>query len=154
MTKGDFKKGNQAAKGKGGSKKGSVRTPTVRLPKDSKKGTLGKRGRPPREYDPKIVENLIRAQCTVDEIESILNTNQVTLDKWCQKFYKKSFSYILNDYRNHGKASLRRIQFKLAEKNAGMAIFLGKNLLGQTDQMVQKIETKEEVTERTILKLT
>jgi hypothetical protein len=33
-----------------------------------------------------------------------------------------------------GKASLRRVQFNLAQRNASMAIFLGKNLLGQSDQ--------------------
>jgi DNA-binding CsgD family transcriptional regulator len=32
-----------------------------------------------------------------------------------------------------GKMSLRRKQFRLAEKSAGMAIFLGKNYLGQRD---------------------
>lgn len=33
----------------------------------------------------------------------------------------------------HGKASLRRKQFKLAEKSASMAIFLGKQYLDQRD---------------------
>lgn len=32
-----------------------------------------------------------------------------------------------------GKASLRRTQFKLAETNVAMAIWLGKQLLGQRD---------------------
>ena len=37
-----------------------------------------------------------------------------------------------------GKASLRRTQFKIAEKgNANMAIFLGKQYLGQTDKAEQ-----------------
>src|SRR6476659_9067949 len=37
-----------------------------------------------------------------------------------------------------GKASLRRVQFNLAQRNASMAIFLGKNLLGQTDQQAYR----------------
>ena len=36
--------------------------------------------------------------------------------------------------KDEGKASLRRIQMQLATKNAAMAIFLGKNLLGQSDK--------------------
>jgi hypothetical protein len=153
MSKGDFKIGNQAAKGYGGSKPGRTVTRTIRFDGESKSGKCDKAGRPPREYDAKIFENLCRAQCTIDEIESILNTNQTTLDKWCLRYYKKHFIEILEDFRNHGKAGLRRVQFKLAETNAAMAIFLGKNFLGQTDQINQKIESNENQTIKTILEL-
>ena len=37
-----------------------------------------------------------------------------------------------------GKVSLRRLQFELAKRNAAMAIFLGKNLLGQSDQQAHR----------------
>jgi hypothetical protein len=40
--------------------------------------------------------------------------------------------------KGNGRISLRRTQFQLAQKNAAMAIFLGKNYLGQSD----KIETE------------
>ena len=40
---------------------------------------------------------------------------------------------MLKKYSAKGRTSLRRYQFKLAEKNAAMAIFLGKNYLGQKD---------------------
>jgi len=36
-----------------------------------------------------------------------------------------------------GKMTLRRLQFKLAESNPAMAIFLGKNLLAQKDRFEQ-----------------
>ena len=43
--------------------------------------------------------------------------------------------------QGRGRVSLRRIQYQLAEKgNAPMAIFLGKNLLGQRD----RFDTEEE----------
>jgi len=144
---------NEEPKKKGGSKPGSIKTPTVRCEKDSKLGKKGTDGRPFRDFDQKIFENLCRALCTVDEIEAILNTNQVTLNKWCLRHYEKTFKEMYENFKLHGKASLRRIQFKLAEKNAGMAIFLGKNMLGQTDQLVQKIETKQTVTTKAILEL-
>lgn len=42
------------------------------------------------------------------------------------------------DGRNIGKVGLRRAQFKMAEHNPSMAIFLGKQYLGQNE--VQQIE--------------
>ena len=128
-------------------------TPTVRSKEDSKLGKKGTVGRPEREYDVKIFENLCRAQCTVQEIEAILNTNQVTVDKWCMRHYGKPFNEICEQYKLHGKASLRRTQLKLAEKNAGMAIFLGKNILGQTDQIHTKTEITEKATQKHILRM-
>ena len=49
-----------------------------------------------------------------------------------------SFSEVFRQKRGLGKVSLRRAQFHLAEKSATMAIFLGKQYLGQTD--VQEIK--------------
>jgi len=45
-----------------------------------------------------------------------------------------SFAGVFAQKRGAGLLSLRRAQFQLAQKNAAMAIFLGKNLLGQTDK--------------------
>ena len=39
----------------------------------------------------------------------------------------------LERYRSDGKVSLRRAQFKLAQTNPTMSIFLGKQYLGQSD---------------------
>ena len=41
--------------------------------------------------------------------------------------------------------SLRRIQFRLAENSVPMAIFLGKNWLGQTDKVEQTITEVEDL---------
>lgn len=43
------------------------------------------------------------------------------------------YSQVYAQKRSGGRISLRRLQFKLAEKSAAMAIFLGKNILGQSD---------------------
>ena len=42
--------------------------------------------------------------------------------------------------------SLRRTQFKLAEKNPTMAIFLGKQYLGQRDNIEVKAENTNRIT--------
>lgn len=54
-----------------------------------------------------------------------------------------SFSEIYAIKRGSGKISLRRAQFELAKKNAAMAIFLGKQYLGQSDNPVQESKTGE-----------
>jgi hypothetical protein len=46
---------------------------------------------------------------------------------------------VFKEKRENGLISLRRTQFQLAEKSPAMAIFLGKNLLGQTDKLEQKV---------------
>ena len=44
-----------------------------------------------------------------------------------------------------GKISLRRIQFKQAETNPSMAIWLGKQILGQTDQVETIVNDRIEI---------
>ena len=86
--------------------------------------------------DIKQFEALCAIQCTQEEICSVLGCNTDTLNSWCKSRYKVNFSEIFKEKRLGGKASLRRMQWKLAEKNATMGIWLGKQYLGQTDKMV------------------
>lgn len=60
---------------------------------------------------------------------------QVTLDA-LEAFFRRETSAvgIYKQSRMEGKVSLRRIQYNLAPKSAAMAIFLGKNELGQSDR--------------------
>jgi len=51
-----------------------------------------------------------------------------------------AFAEVLERGRAKGKLNLRRIQYKMAESNAVMAIFLGKNLLGQSDQITYNLD--------------
>ena len=72
-------------------------------------------------------------QCTLEEICAILGVEDDTLNKWCKETYGRTFSEVFREKRSLGHMSLRRAQFKLAQNNATMAIFLGKNYLGQKD---------------------
>lgn len=92
-------------------------------------------GRPPKKISQQQFEALCAIQCTIEEICAVLDVDDKTLTKWCKNTYKKSFSEIFAIKRQNGKASLRRMQWKLAEKNPSMAIFLGKNILGQRDNI-------------------
>lgn len=94
--------------------------------------------RPKKEIDYVVVEKLASIQCTQEEIANFLDISVRTLqrdDKFCH-VYKKGM--------DNGKMSLRRTQFKLAEKNTSMAIFLGKQYLGQRD--VIETDNKHEIT--------
>lgn len=91
-------------------------------------------GRPAKEIPQKEFEKLCGLQCTKEEICGFFDVTDKTLENWCKRTYKQGFSEVFREKRGLGKISLRRMQFRLAEKSAAMAIFLGKNWLGQTDK--------------------
>ena len=99
--------------------------------------------RPKKQINKVEFEKLCFLQCTMQEICYMLDVTDKTLTKWCKETYDKSFSEVYAEKREPGKVSLRRSQFKLAEKNATMAIWLGKQYLGQRDE--QYIETKQDI---------
>ena len=103
--------------------------------KKATKKSGNKGGRPRIEIDKTQFEKLCGLQCTRDEISAFLNVSHDTLERWCNREYGESFASVFAKKKEFGKVSLRRMQFKLAEKNAAMAIFLGKNMLGQTDHV-------------------
>lgn len=92
-------------------------------------------GRPKKEIDQKIFENLCALQCTEVEICSCFDVSDKTLNGWCKRTYGKNFSEVFRQKREKGKISLRRTQFKLAEKSATMALWLGKQYLNQRDNV-------------------
>lgn len=102
---------------------------------------MAKMGRPKINIDKKIFENLCAIQCTEIEICGCFDCCEDTLNKWCKENYRNengkpmTFSEVFAEKRQKGRASLRRSQFRLAEKNATMAIFLGKQFLGQRDSV-------------------
>lgn len=93
--------------------------------------------RPKTEINKEQFESLCNLQCTVEEIAGFFKCNRDTVDAWCKRTYNDGFSAVFKKYSQNGKISLRRYQYKLAERNTAMAIWLGKQWLGQTD----KIET-------------
>ena len=93
-------------------------------------------GRPRKEIDKKIFENLCGLQCTLEEIAGVFDCSVDTIERWCKREYQETFAEVYKKHSAKGKTSLRRIQFKLAEKSAAMAIFLGKNYLGQKDSII------------------
>ena len=93
----------------------------------------------------KEFEKLCGLQCTLDEICSFFNVEDDTLNSWCKKTYKKTFSEVFKVKRGLGKISLRRNMFRLAENNSTMAIWLSKQHLGMKDNADVSRETIQRV---------
>ena len=90
--------------------------------------------RPRTVIDNKIFENVCGLQCTLTEIASVFDCSEDTIERWVKREYGTSFAEAYKKFSAKGKMSLRRYQFELAKKSTAMAIFLGKNYLGQTDK--------------------
>lgn len=107
-------------------------------------------GRPKKEISQRQFEELCKIQCTEEEICAVLDVNTDTLCTFCKETYGKTFSEVFKSKRQGGKASLRRNQWKMAEKNVTMAIWLGKQFLGQSDNPNEE-EKKLDVSPVTIV---
>lgn len=122
---------------------------------DTPKPNVGGRPRALEIGDPDVhrqIHELAGIFCTKAEAAGVLGVSIRTLERYLAVDDVARNEWEQGQYS--GKASLRRMQFKLAERNAGMAIFLGKQFLGQRDVTEGRIYlkrlvdmTEEELTE-------
>jgi hypothetical protein len=112
---------------------------------------MGHPGRPPALFvDDKtlnIIEGLAKIQCTQAEAAGVLGVSRDSLHN-----FFKDHPDVRDRWDNGlegGKASIRRNQFKLCETNATMAIWLGKQYLGQRDQNNLEMSGRLEIPEIT-----
>jgi len=106
--------------------------------------------RPRIEIDFEQFKGLCAIMCTEEEIACWFKCSVDTIERWCQRELKMSFAEAYKKYSVGGKISLRRYQMRMAEHNATMAIWLGKQYLGQTDKQevavaMQNDETLKEM---------
>ena len=90
--------------------------------------------RPRTKIDMENFKKLCGLMCTLGEIAWFFDCSEDTVESWCRREMKCGFSDAYKRHSAMGKLSLRRAQFRLAEKSPAMAIWLGKNYLGQTDR--------------------
>lgn len=100
--------------------------------------------RPRIEIDTEQFEKLCFMQCTLREIAGWFKCSEDTIERWCKRELKMSFADAYERYSAGGKISLRRYQWKMAEHNCSMAIFLGKQYLGQSDQQELKVSKSDD----------
>ena len=98
---------------------------------------MAKRGPKPKVNKAEF-EKLCALQCTLLEIASWFNCTDDTIENFCKAEYGMKFSEVFRIKRGKGQVSLRRMQWQLAEKNTSMAIFLGKQFLGQRDNFPEE----------------
>lgn len=105
-------------------------------------------GRPRIEIKAEQFEYLCSIMCTEEDIAGVFQCSVDTICNWCKEHYGLTFSEVYKNFTAQGKMSLRRFQFKLAERNPTMAIWLGKQYLGQTDKQEVTVAMQDDETVR------
>ena len=83
------------------------------------------------------LEKLCSLQCTDEEIGAWFNVTTRTIER---KRKKRAFADVMDRGKAKGRISVRRQQMKLLEAgNATMGVWLGKNILGQVDEVRHEI---------------
>ena len=100
----------------------------------SKRSTGKKTGRPRKELDLKILQKLCELQCTDEELAAFFD---VCINTVYDRKKDPEFLEVYKKGKALGKLSLRRTLWLHAQRHAGTAIFLSKNLLGSDYHHVQ-----------------
>jgi hypothetical protein len=89
-----------------------------------------KLGRPKLDIDPEQVKRLARLHCTTQEMAYFFDCHVDTL--------RDNFSNFIDKGKAEGNISLRRKQWQMAVErgNVVMLIWLGKQMLGQTNESI------------------
>jgi hypothetical protein len=99
-------------------------------------------GRPRLVFDLRQVEDLGKIQSTHSELAAVLGCSLDTVKDRLRN--DPEFSTAYQKGLEHGKSSLRRIQWKNAlGGNTTMQIWLGKQYLGQSDRRITEVETRQ-----------
>src|SRR6266849_10197427 len=85
------------------------------------------------EIDLKELERLCAIQCTDEEIAAWFSVSTRTIER---RRLEPEFAEVMTRGRAKGRISVRRMQMKMLEEgNATMGVWLGKQILGQADQV-------------------
>jgi hypothetical protein len=116
--------------------------PNGSLKRDAAKPEKAVIGRPRLVFDLGIVKRMAAQGCTDLEIFAVLGCSKDTF--YDRKKSDPAFAEALKKGRAAGRVALRRLQWKQAIRgNTTMLIWLGKQLLGQTDKQRVEIEAPD-----------
>ena len=88
---------------------------------------------------------MIHIQCTQEEIAYVMGVSVDTLALRVKQLFKVNFTEFYKKHNALGKISIRRAQYKLMETNSAMAIWLGKQYLGQREPTQDLSIPKDEI---------
>ena len=112
----------------------AARKPAAERKKTGPKGPT----KPMSDKEFEQLVNMIRIQCTAEEICDILGMSEDTLGRRIAERGidgVRNFADLYKKHQGEGKASLRRAQWKAAQDgNPTMLVWLGKQMLGQKDK--------------------
>ena len=94
---------------------------------------MARKGRPKKEINQDKFEQMCALQMTGEDIAFFFDCDADTVNSWCKRTYKKTFSEVFKQKRMLGKLSHRAAQFAMAKNNPTMSIWLGKQYFGQSD---------------------
>lgn len=98
-------------------------------------------GRPQIEIDWAEMEMLGEMQATLREISEWFKCSEDTIERACKREHGIGFAEWIAQKAVKGKISLRRKQLEMAMKGSiPMMIWLGKQYLGQSDKVEQKLD--------------
>lgn len=84
------------------------------------------------------LEKLCSLQCTDEEIAAWFNVTTRTIER---RRKNAKFAEVMERGKGRGRISIRRMQMKLLEEgNATMGVWLGKNILGQSDYIQHHVD--------------
>lgn len=95
---------------------------------------MAKMGRPRIEIDWTEFDKLCALQCTLSEISGWFDCSEDTIERRVEETHGVTFAEYYRQKAGKGKISLRRTQWKMAQTNPTMALWLGKQYLGQRDR--------------------
>jgi len=85
------------------------------------------------DIDLSELERLCAIQCTDEEIGAWFGVSTRTIER---RRLEPEFAEVMERGKAKGRISIRRLQMKLLEEgNATMGVWLGKQILGQVDQV-------------------
>ncbi|MBQ8094985.1 MAG: hypothetical protein IJ242_15645 [Clostridia bacterium] len=93
------------------------------------------------QIDKHYFETYCQLACSEQDICDFFGgIDHKTLDEWCQAEYGMGFEQVYKQKVTPVKVALRKNQLLLSKSSSMMAIFLGKNMLGQSDHPEQPID--------------
>lgn len=104
---------------------------------------MAKMGRPRIEIDWEEFDKLCGLQCTLIEIAGWFDCSVDTIENRVKEVHSVTFSEYWEQKAAKGKISLRRTQWKMAQTNPTMALWLGKQYLNQRDRNDLEITGKD-----------
>lgn len=100
--------------------------------------------RPRTEIDLGELERLCVRQCTDEEIGAWFGVSTRLIER---RRTEPAFAEVMERGKAKGRISVRRAQMKMLEAgNATMGVWLGKQLLGQTDFITHNIDLTSQLT--------